>query len=140
MADELDCKYSKDEINPINAGAAFFKRIKINGNYGRVLINNDENLGPIPLCNEQVGPLGGYKYSLICHDCGHQTTHSIVSGSGHETLLVIAICVIVLLVMLLFGLQYKRRAEQNAAVKMLKELEEKLEITKKGFDGAPENV
>ena len=133
---ELDCNYSKDEINPINAGAAFFKRIKINGNDNRVLIDNDANLGPRPLCNEQ----GGYKYSLICHESSHQTTHSIVSGSGQDILLVVAICVIVLLVMLLFCVQYKRRTEQNAAVKRVRELEEKLQITEKGFDGAPENV
>ena len=42
--------------------------------------------------------------------------------------------------MLLFCVQYKRRTEQNAAVKRVRELEEKLQITEKGFDGAPENV
>ena len=130
MADKLECNYSKDEINPINAGAAFFKRIKINGNDGRVLLDNDGE------CREQ----GGYKYSLICHESSHQTTHSIVSGSGHDILLVISICVILILLMSLIGLQYKRRAEQNAAISKLKELEEKLQITDKVFDAGNSNV
>lgn len=130
MEYELECNYSKEEINPINAGAAFFKRIKINGNDGRVLLDNDGE------CREQ----GGYKYSLICHESSHQRTHSIGSGSGHDILFVIAICVIIMLIMALIGLQYKRRAEQNTAVSKLKELEEKLQLTDKVFEAGNSNV
>ena len=124
MADELNCTYHSDRVNPINAdaNAALFRKIKINGHYGRVLPS---------LCTQY----NGYKYSLICHD-----TESIVSSSARDVLLVISICIILLLLMIIFVLQYKRRAEQNEAMRMSKASEAKLDITEKVLEAGNENV
>ena len=129
MADELDCNYHSDRVNPINknASAAFFRKIKINGHYGRVLPS---------LCSENQG----YKYSLICHDSDHQTADSIVSGSARDVLLVISICIILLLLMVIFALHYKRRADQNAAIRISKDFEANVDITEKVLGAGNDNV
>ena len=115
-----------DPINK-NASAAFFRKIKINGYYGRVLPS---------LCSEH----GGYKYSLICHDSSHQNTESIVSSSARDVLLVISICIILLLLMVIFALHYKRRADQNAAMRISKDFEAKVDITEKVLGSGNDNV
>ena len=129
MADELDCNYHRNRVDPINrnASAAFFRKIKINGHYGRVLPS---------LCSEH----GGYKYSLICHDSAHQTTESIVSSSARDVLLVISICIILLLLMVIFALHYKRRADQNAAMRISKDFEAKVGTTEKVLGSGNDNV
>ena len=129
MADELNCTYHSDRVNPINAdaNAALFRKIKINGHYGRVLPS---------LCSEH----GGYKYSLICHDSSHQNTESIVSSSARDVLLVISICIILLLLMVIFALHYKRRADQNAAMRISKDFEAKVDITEKVLGSGNDNV
>ena len=129
MADELECSYHSNRVDPMNrnASAVFFRKIKINGHYGRVLPS---------LCSDH----GGYKYSLICHDSSHQDTESIVSSSARDVLLVISICIILLLLMVIFALHYQRRADQNAAMRISKDFEAKGDITENVLGSGTDNV